>query len=305
MPAEVFGPDHVFLPWGQLLTFGEITHLTRTLMDFGIHKVRLTGGEPLLRPGIASLVADLAALGLRDLAMTTNGLLLPRHARELAGAGLGRVTISLDALDDAVFRAVNGVGTPVTKVLAGIEAALEAGLGPVKVNMVVQRGLNEGQILPMARHFRGSGCILRFIEYMDVGASNGWRPDRVVPAREILDLLRGEFELEPLEAAYRGEVATRWRHADGTGELGLIASVSQPFCGDCTRLRLSADGRLFTCLFASTGTDLRPLLRDTPDEEALLARLRDLWRGRGDRYSEQRRGDQPRDGRVEMSYIGG
>ena len=305
MPGEVFGKDHVFLPRHELLTFEEITRVVRVMQGLGVAKVRLTGGEPLLRHECEVLVAMLGGLGLQDLAMTSNGALLARHAAPLAEAGLHRMTVSLDALDEGVFQAMNGVGISVERVLEGIRAAAEAGLGPLKVNMVVQRGLNEGQILPMARHFRGSGHILRFIEYMDVGASNGWQLDKVFPAAHILEVLRGEFALEPVEPNYRGEVAGRWRYTDGSGEVGIIASVTGPFCGSCTRLRLSADGHLYTCLFSNRGTDLRPLLRSTEDDGPLRDFLARLWRDRSDNYSEVRTGDTPRDGRVEMSYIGG
>ncbi|MCA9783994.1 MAG: GTP 3',8-cyclase MoaA [Candidatus Cloacimonetes bacterium] len=305
MPSEIFGKDHAFLPRSELLSFEEITRLVRLVRPLGVRKVRLTGGEPLLRRDVPLLVEMLAALGLDDLAMTSNGALLARYATALARAGLKRVTVSLDSMDNAVFQRINGISFPVEQVLEGIDAAAAAGLAPIKINMVVQRGLNEDQILPMARHFHGSGHSLRFIEYMDVGASNGWKLDRVLPAARILEVLRREFELEELEPGYRGEVASRVRHTDGGGELGIISSVSKPFCRDCTRMRLSAEGKVHTCLFATTGTDLRPLLRGSASDEQLQQMIAALWNNRSDRYSELRDEDTPRDGRVEMSYIGG
>lgn len=309
MPREVFGAGHVFLPHSALLTFEEITQVAAVALSQGVRKIRLTGGEPLLRKQIEVLVAMLADLRTPDgqvpeITLTTNGTLLARKAASLAQAGLSRVTVSLDALDDALFERMSDSGVPVATILAGIQAAADAGLAPVKVNMVVRKGMNDAQILPMARHFRHSGHVLRFIEYMDVGNSNGWRMDEVVTGAEIVRLIGSEFPLQPAQAHYRGEVASRWTYADGAGEIGLITSVSQPFCGDCTRLRLSPEGRLFTCLFAEQGHDLRTLLRSGANEQALRDRLAGIWQMRGDRYSELR-GQAHRDHKIEMSYIGG
>jgi GTP 3',8-cyclase len=305
MPKEAFGRDHAFLERSELLTFEEIERAARVFADLGVSKVRLTGGEPLLRRELERLVAMLAAIPGLDLTLTTNGSLLPQKAALLASAGLRRLTVSLDALDDDVFRAMNDVDFPVERVLAGIEAAGAAGLTPVKVNMVVKRGLNEDSVLPMARHFRGSGHILRFIEYMDVGHTNGWRLDDVVPAAEIVAAIDAEYPLEPVEPNYPGEVARRYRYHDGAGEIGVIASVTKPFCGACTRARLSAEGRLFTCLFATEGYDLRALLRSGARDEAVTEALSDVWRSRTDRYSEIRSGETADLPKVEMSYIGG
>ena len=306
MPRTVFGSDHAFLPRAELLTFEEIGRLVRVCVRLGVEKVRLTGGEPLVRRELPSLVAMLAAIpGVRDLTLTTNGVLLPEHAVELKAAGLHRVTVSLDADDDATFMRMNDAGVPVSRVLAGIEAAEAAGLGPIKLNMVVKRGWNEHALLPMARRFRGTGRILRFIEYMDVGHSNGWRLDEVVSADEILAAVGAEFPLEPMPPSKRGEVAERYRYADGSGEIGIIASVSRPFCGDCNRARLSADGQLYTCLFATTGHDLRALVRGGASDADLEAALRDIWEARDDRYSETRSAATVDLPKVEMSYIGG
>jgi cyclic pyranopterin phosphate synthase len=306
MPRETFGPDHAFLPRSEILTFEEITRLAAVFTRLGVHKVRLTGGEPLVRRDLATLVAMLRANpAITDLTLTTNGSLLATHAKALAEAGLDRVTISLDALDDPTFGRMNDARFPVARVMEGIEAAEDAGLGPIKVNMVVKRGWNEAAVLPMARHLRWSGRTVRFIEYMDVGHSNGWRLDEVVPASEILAMISAEFPLEPMAPAERGEVARRYRYADGGGEIGLIASVSQPFCGDCVRARISADGRLFTCLFAVVGHDLRSLLRNGTTDDDLEARLRRSWNMRDDRYSEIRSADTIGLQKVEMSYIGG
>ena len=304
MPREVFGRDHEFLPRGELLTFEEIERVARVLVALGVRKLRLTGGEPLLRRELEVLVERLATLGDVDLALTTNGAALAGKAQTLADAGLDRITVSLDSLDDEVFRAMNDVDFPVARVLAGIDAAEAAGL-PVKVNVVVKRGLNEGSILDIARRFRGTGHTVRFIEFMDVGATNGWRLDDVVPAAEIVATIASEFPLEPLEASYRGEVAHRYRYRDGAGEIGVVASVTRPFCGDCTRLRLSADGKLFTCLFAVRGHDLRGVVRGGADDTELEAVIRSLWRLRDDRYSELRTADTHELRKVEMSYIGG
>jgi len=303
MPKEVFGRDYQFLPRVELLTFEEIERLARAAVALGVAKLRITGGEPLVRRDVERLVAMLAALPV-DLTLTTNGSLLPVKARALADAGLRRVTVSLDALDDETFRALNDADFPVAAVLDGIDAAREAGL-PVKVNCVVKRGVNEDQILPLARRFRKSGDTLRFIEYMDVGSTNGWRLDDVFPAAEIVAMLDRELGIEPVEAAYRGEVARRYRYRDGSGEVGVIASVTQPFCGDCTRARLSADGRLYTCLFATRGHDVRALLRDGATDDELTAWLAGIWRLRGDRYSELRTAATELGPKVEMSYIGG
>src|SRR5580765_80833 len=287
MPREVFGPGYEFLPRAELLTFEELTRLARAFAGLGVRKLRLTGGEPLLRANLDRLVAMLAGISDLDLTLTTNGSLLPRQAPALAAAGLRRVTVSLDALDDETFRRMNDVEFPVDRVLAGIDAAAAAGL-PVKVNMVVRRGLNEDQVLPMARYFREAGHTLRFIEYMDVGHTNGWRLDDVVPSAELAALIDAELPLEPVEAGYRGEVAERWRYRDGAGEVGFISSVTQPFCGDCTRARLSAQGQLYTCLFATAGHDLRALVRGGATDEEVAAAIASIWQARRDRYSELR-----------------
>ncbi|MGY1502694.1 GTP 3',8-cyclase MoaA [Streptomyces sp. QTS52] len=306
MPREHFGPGHHYLGPADLLTFDEIARLARVFASLGVRKIRLTGGEPLLRRGVADLVALLAAVPGLDLAMTTNGLLLPTYAERLAEAGLRRVTVSLDALDDAVFRALADTAVPVRRVLDGIDAAARAGLTPVKVNMVVKRGVNDGCVLPMVERFRGSGHILRFIEYMDVGATNEWQLGEVLPAAEIVRLIDVRYPLEPLGATDVGEVATRYRFRDGVGEIGVIGSVTRPFCGDCTRARLSAEGKVHTCLFSSGGTDLRALLRAGASDEELRSAIRALWGAREDRYSELRGRRTPSRGdRVEMSYIGG
>jgi cyclic pyranopterin phosphate synthase len=303
MPKEVFGRDYQFLPRAQLLDYEEIERLAHAFIANGVSKIRITGGEPLVRKHVERLVEMLAALDV-ELTLTTNGTLLPQKAQLLADAGLSRVTVSLDSLDDATFRAMNDVDFPVERVLEGMDAAAAAGL-PVKVNAVVKRGLNDEGIVDMARHFRGTGHILRFIEYMDVGHSNGWRMDDVVSAREILDRVGAEFPLEPVEAAYRGEVATRWRYLDGAGEIGVIASVTQPFCGDCTRARLSAEGQLYTCLFAVRGHDLRALVRSGAGDDELEAAIAAIWSRRTDRYSELRSANTVELPKIEMSYIGG
>ena len=305
MPRDVFGRDYVFLPRAALLTFEEIERLARVFASRGVEKIRLTGGEPLVRRDLDTLVAKLARIPGLDLTLTTNGVLLPAKAQALADAGLRRVTVSLDSLDDDVFRAMNDADVPVERVLAGIDAAHSAGLAPVKVNTVVKRGLNEDSVLPLARHFRGSGVVLRFIEFMDVGATNGWRLDDVVPAAEIVAAIDAEWPLEPVEPDYRGEVANRYRYQDGAGEIGLIASVTQPFCRDCTRARISAEGTLYTCLFASSGHDLRAPLREGASDAELGEVIDGIWGGRADRYSELRSAETPASPRVEMSYIGG
>jgi GTP 3',8-cyclase len=305
MPKEVFGRDYRFLERRELLTFEEIERAARIFAELGVNKIRLTGGEPLLRRQLERLVEMLAGIPGLDLTLTTNGSLLPQKATALAEAGLRRVTVSLDSLEDGVFRAMNDVDFPVARVLAGIEAAAAAGLAPVKVNMVVKRGLNEDSVLPMARYFRGSGHILRFIEYMDVGHTNGWRLDDVVPATEIVETIGAELPLEPVAANYAGEVARRYRYRDGSGEIGVIASVTKPFCGACTRARLSAEGRLFTCLFATEGFDVRALLRSGASDADLAEALAAAWRARDDRYSEIRSAETLDLPKVEMSYIGG
>jgi GTP 3',8-cyclase len=307
MPKEVFGHDYRFLDRRELLDFEEITRLARAAVSLGVGKLRLTGGEPLIRRDVERLVAMLSELDA-EVTLTTNASLLPRKAQALKDAGLDRITVSLDSTDDATFRAMNDVDFPVERVLEGIRAAHAAGL-PVKVNSVVKRGVNENEVVPLAEHFRGSGHVLRFIEYMDVGATNGWRMDDVVSAAEIVKLIDAEFPIEPAEPNYRGEVAKRWRYKDGKGEIGIIASVTQPFCGDCTRSRISAEGKLYTCLFAVRGHDLRALIRSGASDEDLAAKLAEIWRVRGDRYSELRSQNtvDPAIGerKVEMSYIGG
>jgi cyclic pyranopterin phosphate synthase len=304
MPKEVFGREHRFLPRRELLTFEEIERVARVFVDLGVRKLRITGGEPLLRRDLERLVAALAGIDDElDVTLTTNGALLAQKAQALADAGLSRITVSLDSLDDEVFRAMNDVDFPVARVLAGIDAAAEAGLA-VKVNVVVKRGLNEDSVLDIARRFRGTGHTVRFIEFMDVGATNGWRMDDVVPAAKIVSTIGAEFPLEPVDAAYRGEVAERYRYLDGAGEVGVIASVTQPFCGDCTRARLSADGKLYTCLFAVRGHDLRSLLRSDASDD-LEETIRAVWTRRADRYSDLRTADTSSLRKVEMSYIGG
>jgi cyclic pyranopterin phosphate synthase len=305
MPKDVFDADYRFLPHAELLTFEEIARLARIFVDRGVSKIRLTGGEPLLRRNIERLVEMLARIGGVDLTLTTNGALLAKKAQSLADAGLTRVTVSLDSLDDATFRAMNDADFPVARVLEGIDAAVAAGLAPVKVNMVVKRGTNESSIVPMARHFRGTGHIVRFIEFMDVGTTNGWRMDDVVPAAEIVRRIDALLPLANAEPNYAGEVAARWRYRDGKGEIGVIASVTQAFCRDCTRARLSTDGKLYTCLFASDGYDLRGLLRGEFDDRQIDNAIAAVWRQRADRYSEVRTTNTVRAPKVEMSYIGG
>ena len=303
MPKEVYGRDHRFLDRRELLTFEEIARVAGIFVGAGVTKLRITGGEPLVRRDLERLIASLAELDV-DLTLTTNASLLRQKARLLADAGLRRITVSLDSLDDEQFRALNDVDFPVDRVLDGIDAASEAGL-PVKVNAVIKRGVNDDQIVPMAAFFRERGHTLRFIEYMDVGHTNGWRLDDVVPAREIVARLDEAFGVEPADANYRGEVAQRWRYRDGRGEVGVIASVTQPFCGDCTRARLSAEGKLFTCLFALRGHDLRALIRSGATDEELEASVRSVWGGRTDRYSELRSERTTGLDKIEMSYIGG
>jgi GTP 3',8-cyclase len=321
MPKEVFDKDHAYLPHTALLSFEEITRLARQFVAHGVRKIRLTGGEPLLRKNIEGLIEQLSQLrtvdgGPVDLTLTTNGSLLARKAKALQAAGLQRVTVSLDGLDDAVFRRMNDVDFPVADVLAGIDAARAAGLGPVKINMVVKRGTNEHEILPMARHFKGTGLVLRFIEFMDVGATNGWRMDEVLPSAEVVKLIARELPLVQLEPSAPGETAERWGYADGSGEIGVISSVTQAFCGDCNRARLSTEGQLYLCLFATRGHDLRTLVRGDAaraiapvSDEQLASAIGQIWHGRADRYSQLRATLAPDQGqgerRVEMSYIGG
>jgi cyclic pyranopterin phosphate synthase len=304
MPKTVFGQDYRFMDRKELLTFEELERVARVFAGLGVEKIRLTGGEPLLRKELETLVERLRTIDGLDLTLTTNASLLARKAETLRAAGLDRVNVSLDSLDDATFRAMNDVDFPVTRVLEGIEAAAGAGL-PVKVNAVVKRGVNDDGVVEMARHFRGTGHGLRFIEYMDVGATNGWRLDDVVPATEIVERIGTVFPLEPIDPAYRGEVARRFRYRDGAGEIGVIASVTQPFCGDCTRARISAEGKLYTCLFAVRGTDLRALLRGGASDDDLRDAIAGVWARRTDRYSEIRTGRTSALPRIEMSYIGG
>ena len=317
MPKEVFDKDHRFLPHADLLSFEEITRLAGLFAQHGVRKLRLTGGEPLLRKHLEGLIEQLAVLRTPegaplDITLTTNASLLARKAAALKAAGLQRVTISLDALDDAIFRRMNDVDFPVADVLAGIEAAVAVGLSPVKVNMVVKRGVNDDQIVPMARYFRdhfGGQVVLRFIEYMDVGLTNGWRMDEVLPSSQVVQRIDSVFGLRPLEASAPGETATRWGYVDGRGEVGVISSVTQAFCGDCNRARLSTEGKLYLCLFAHQGHDLRALLRDPAlDDTAIAAAISEVWGQRQDRYSELRgsaAGAQAAAAKVEMSYIGG
>ena len=312
MPKELFGASHRFMPRSELLSFEEITRLASIFVEHGVRKIRLTGGEPLLRQGLDDLVRMLSAVpGVEDLTLTTNGSLLTRQrARSLRAAGLGRLTVSLDAIDDAVFSSMNDMGFPVEPVLEAIENAGREGLSPIKINMVVKRGVNERDVVPMAERFRGTPHVVRFIEYMDVGSTNGWRLDDVVSAREIVETIGRAYPLLPVEPKYPGEVARRWRYADGAGEIGVISSVTAPFCGACTRARLSAEGRLYTCLFATEGFDLRRLVRSGASDAALSAEIGSIWKRRTDRYSELRSGNTPSEPpipgrRIEMSYIGG
>jgi cyclic pyranopterin phosphate synthase len=310
MPAEVFGRDFAFLPKELVLSFEEIERLARAFVALGVGKLRITGGEPLVRRDLPVLIRSLAAIRTPDgspvdLTLTTNGSALRALAAPLAEAGLARITVSLDSLDDEVFGTMNGVDFPVSRVLDGIAAARAAGLTPIKVNTVVRRGMNEASVLPLARWARDEGLVLRFIEYMDVGHSNGWRLDDVVPAEEILALIDAEMPLEPMPAQYRGEVAGRYRYRDGSGELGVIASVTRPFCGDCTRARLSAEGSLYTCLFAVAGTDLKGPLRAGATDEQLADLVRSVWGVRADRYSELRSAATERLPKVEMFALGG
>ena len=305
MPKEIFGRGYQFLQKADLLTYEELERIVRIFVGLGVEKVRLTGGEPLLRRGVETLVGMLARVDDLDLTLTTNGSVLEQSAQALKDAGLKRITVSLDSLDDATFRKMNDVDFPVEKVLRAMDRAHEVGLRPVKVNMVVRRGMNEDSVVPMARFFREKGYILRFIEYMDVGHTNGWRMDDVVPAREIVRLIGSELPIEPVQPNYQGEVAERWRYRDGSGEVGIIASVTQAFCRDCTRARLSAEGKLFTCLFATEGTDLRAMLRGGSSDAEISDAIASVWRARTDRYSEIRSDDTVKLHKIEMSYIGG
>ena len=305
MPREIFGSDYQFLERSQILTFEEIARLARIFVGHGVRKIRLTGGEPLVRRDLHQLVAMLATIPDLDLTLTTNGSLLTRQARALKDAGLNRVSVSLDSLDDAIFKAMNDADFPVQKVLEGMDAAAAVGLTPIKVNMVVKRGLNESSILPMARFFREKGYILRFIEYMDVGHTNGWRMDDVVSAAEIIKMINAEIPLEPLNPNYPGEVAERWRYKDGSGEIGVVASVTQAFCRTCNRARLSAEGKLYTCLFAVKGHGFRDLMRGGASDDEISQAIARVWGKRGDRYSELRSENTISLPKVEMSHIGG
>jgi cyclic pyranopterin phosphate synthase len=305
MPKEVFGKDFQFLEREQLLSFGEIHRLVRLFRDHGVEKIRITGGEPLVRRKLERLIEMLAYWDDLDLTLTTNGSLLKDKARDLRSAGLQRITVSLDSLDDAVFRAMNDVDFPVHRVLEGIEEAAAVGLLPLKINMVVKRGVNDHDVLPMARYFKAKGYILRFIEFMDVGATNGWKMEHVVPSRELVETINRELPIEPLEPNYEGEVAERWRYQDGSGEVGFISSVTQAFCHSCTRARLSAEGQLYTCLFAIHGTDFRSLIRSGASDAEVSALITKVWAARTDRYSEIRTAETAKMRKVEMSYIGG
>ena len=312
MPAEIYGEKYEFLPKPELLTFEEIERLARLFAELGVEKIRITGGEPLLRHGLPELVERLAAIeAVRDLTLTTNGWLLQKQAVSLARAGLDRVTVSLDSHDDATFGKMNGRGFGVGRVLEGIDAAAAAGLSPIKINCVVERGCNEHSIVPLAERFRGTGHIVRFIEFMDVGTLNSWNLAKVVPAEEIVSRIHAVHPLRPADSRYRGEVAQRWQYEDGSGEIGVISSVSAPFCGDCTRARLTIEGRLVTCLFAAGGVDLRGPLRDGESDDALRDRIASVWRARADRYSEERAaqtdasGNTPERPRIEMYQVGG
>ncbi len=306
MPKEVFGRDWAFLPRKDLLSFEEVERITRIFVDHGVEKIRITGGEPLLRHGLERLIEMLASInGLRDITLTTNGTLLAKKAQSLKDAGLRRVTVSLDALDDIVFRRMNDINFPVAHILEGIETARSVGLVPLKINMVVKRGVNEQNVVEMAGYFRHSGCIVRFIEYMDVGHSNGWDMTEVVPATEITKLVANQWPLEMVSPNYSGEVARRYRYADGAGEIGVIASVTEPFCGGCTRARITADGQFYTCLFATNGKDLREILRRGDSDADLSTFIGSVWRDRGDRYSELRSSDTANLAKIEMSRVGG
>jgi len=310
MPKDVFGPGYKFLPHDALLTFEEITRFSKIAAELGVEKLRLTGGEPTLRRNLPTLIEMLSQIRTPsgkalDLTLTTNGSTLVRQAKALKDAGLQRITVSLDSMNDAVFRAMNDVDFPVADVLKGIDAALAAGLAPVKVNMVVKRGVNDHTVVEMARHFKGTGVIVRFIEFMDVGSTNGWRMDDVMASRDIVAAIHAEHPLVAVDALYAGEVAERWRYADGSGEIGVISSVTEAFCNTCTRARLSTDGKIYTCLFADHGVDFRSLLRDESSDDDIAALLAGLWQVRTDRYSEIRTAETAKLRKVEMSYIGG
>ena len=305
MPKEIFGSDYPYLPHNEVLTFEEITRFAKIFVEHGVKKIRLTGGEPLVRKDLPKLIAMLAQIPGLDLTLTTNGSLLARNAQALKDAGLQRVTVSLDSLDNEIFKAMNDVDFPVEKVLEGMEAAQKVGLEPIKVNMVVKRGVNESSILPMARFFRERRYILRFIEYMDVGHSNNWQTGEVVSAKEIVKTINAEIPLEPLDPNYHGEVAERWRYKDGSGEIGVISSVTQPFCRDCNRARLTAEGKLYTCLFAVKGHDLKSIVRGNATDEELSQEIARIWGKRADRYSEIRSENTVDLPKVEMSHIGG
>ncbi len=311
MPREIFGPGYAFVPRKDLLTLEEIARIATVFARIGMRKVRITGGEPLIRRNLEHLVEMINAIdGVEDISLTTNGsMLTARRAADLKKAGLRRLTVSLDALDDETFKKINDVDYPAARVLDGIENARTAGFSDIKVNAVIRNGLNEHAVMDLVKHFRGSGCIVRFIEYMDVGETNGWNLDDVIPAEQLVDQINSQFPLEPINPNYRGEVAKRWRYRDGGGEIGFITSVTQSFCGECSRARLSAVGEVYTCLFASQGHDLRELLRSGADDEALLSRVTQIWTGRDDRYSELRGLNVPLPasgrGKVEMSHIGG
>ncbi|WP_099157895.1 GTP 3',8-cyclase MoaA [Virgibacillus ndiopensis] len=306
MPKEIFGDDYAFLPESELLSFEEIIRLANSFAELGVEKIRITGGEPLLRKNLDQLIAELNQIpGINDIALTTNGIFLPRKAAKLKAAGLKRVNISLDAIEDEVFTKINGKGVVVLPVLKGIEAAQNAGL-KVKINMVVKKGMNDNQVLPMARYFKGKDIILRYIEFMDVGNHNGWDMKNVISKKHIIDMINEEMPIEPVDENYYGEVATRYRYKDGEGEIGVISSVTDSFCGTCTRIRLSADGKLYTCLFASSGYDVREKLREGLTEEQLTENLASLWHGRKDRYSDERTERKSKNRKkIEMSYIGG
>ena len=304
MPRERFGEEHTFLPKRALLSFPEIHRFVKACLPLGLKKVRITGGEPLLRPGLEELVSMLSETGV-ETALTTNASLLSRHAEVLAASGLDRVTVSLDALDPDIHSMMADCTVPVEDVLEGIQSALDNDLGPVKVNCVVQRGVNESEVPALVRKFRGTGVTVRFIEYMDVGRTNGWSPGQVVSSNDMLEHLRGEFELVPVKPESPSDMASRWAHSDGSGEIGFISSVSSPFCGDCVRARLSADGHLFTCLFASGGHDLRAIIHEDSDTDVLTDAIAAVWRRRTDRYSELRSSETSSLPRIEMSYIGG
>ncbi len=309
MPAEIFGEAYEFLPREEILTFEEIARLTRLFSEFGVSKARITGGEPLLRTDLTELISQVSSIeGITDVTLTTNGYLLAQQAQGLKDAGLHRITVSLDSIDDEVFKQMNGRGFGARRVLHAIDSASEVGLTPIKINAVVQRGVNDHTIVDLARHFKGTGHIVRYIEYMDVGNRNGWKLDEVVSAEEIISRIDAEMPLEPVPSNYSGEVAERYRYMDGSGEIGVIASVTRPFCGACTRLRLSTDGQIFTCLFATRGTSLRDPMRDGASDDELRELIARIWTLRTDRYSEERFAatpDMPRPAKVEMYQIGG